>query len=73
LAAGMMRMPTARFYAANILSAAVWAPALVFSGALLGRSLSADENVSTKIFYVALIAAAGTALAYWVRRQFLVR
>lgn len=73
LAAGMMHMPTARFYAANILSAAVWAPALVFSGALLGRSLSADENISTKIFYVALIAAAGTALAYWLRRQFLVR
>jgi membrane protein DedA with SNARE-associated domain len=30
LAAGMMHMPTARFYAANILSAVVWAPALVF-------------------------------------------
>jgi membrane protein DedA with SNARE-associated domain len=73
LVAGMMRMPMARFCVANILSAAVWAPALVFFGALLSRSLSADENVSTKIFYVALIALAGTALAYWVRRQFLVR
>jgi membrane protein DedA with SNARE-associated domain len=73
LAAGMMHMPTARFYAANILSAVVWAPALVFSGALLARALSGDENISTKIFYVALIAATVTAVTYWVRRQFAVR
>jgi membrane protein DedA with SNARE-associated domain len=57
-------MPTARFYAANILSAAVWAPALVFSGALLSRSLSAEENISTKIFYVPLIAAPRSHIGY---------
>ena len=36
LAAGMMRMPTRRFYVANVLSAIVWAPILITPGALVG-------------------------------------
>ena len=67
----MMHMPTSRFYVANILSALVWAPTLVLFGAVLARSLSGIENIATQIFYIALIAAAVTALAYWVRRRIL--
>ena len=59
-----MHMPTSRFYVANILSALVWAPTLVLFGAVPARSLSGIENIATKIFYIALIAAAVTALAY---------
>lgn len=73
LAAGMMQMPPSRFYAANVLSAVVWAPTLVLCGDLLTRSLFAQENLATKIFYIALGAAAVTAFAFWIRRQFLVR
>jgi membrane protein DedA with SNARE-associated domain len=72
LTAGMMHMPTSRFYLVNILSAVVWAPALVLSGALLAGSLSGTENVATKILFIALIAAAMTALGYWARRRILI-
>jgi len=71
VAAGMMQMSTPRFYTVNILSAVVWAPALVLSGALLARSLSGTESMATKILYIALIAAGMTALAYCVRRRIL--
>jgi membrane protein DedA with SNARE-associated domain len=68
LVAGMMHMPPWRFYLANILSAVVWAPALVYSGDLLARSLG-RENFATKIFYIALITAVVAFLASWMRRK----
>jgi membrane protein DedA with SNARE-associated domain len=72
LAAGMMGMPPLRFYVANILSAVVWAPALVLFGDLL-TGAPGQGNLATKIGYIALIATAVTVLVVWVRRQFLVR
>ena len=69
LAAGILRMPSRRFYMANVLSAIVWAPALVFSGDLLAHSLG-PQNLATKIFYVTVIAAALALLAPSVRRLF---
>ena len=71
-AAGMLRMPPSRFYVANILSAIIWAPALVFSGDLLERSLR-PENLATKIFFITFFAAALMALGPWIRRRFLAR
>src|SRR6476660_2275021 len=68
LTAGMMQMPPSRFYAANVLSAVLWAPALVLCGDLLTRSLLGPENLSTKIFYITLVAVAVTVLAFWIRR-----
>jgi membrane protein DedA with SNARE-associated domain len=69
LVAGMLRMPPRRFYAANVLSAMIWAPALVLSGDLLAHSLGA-ENLATKILYVTVLAAALALIAPWVRRLF---
>jgi membrane protein DedA with SNARE-associated domain len=69
LAAGILHMPSRRFYMANVLSAIVWAPALVFSGDLLAHSLG-PQNLATKIFYVTVIAAALALLAPSVRRLF---
>jgi len=71
-AAGMLHMPAWRFYVANILSAMIWAPALVLSGDLLARVLE-QENFATKVFCVALVVAAVAAVVYWVRRRFLAR
>lgn len=73
LAAGMMQMPTLPFYAANCLSAAVWAPALVLSGALLGGALSSGWSIEDKIFVIVLAVAAAIAIAYGARRLFHVR
>jgi membrane protein DedA with SNARE-associated domain len=69
LTAGMLRMPTGRFYIANVLSAMIWAPALVLSGDLLAHSLGA-ENLATKILYVTVLAAALALIAPSVRRLF---
>jgi membrane protein DedA with SNARE-associated domain len=38
--AGVLRMPSRHFYAANILSALVWAPLHVFPGVLAGMAIS---------------------------------
>jgi membrane protein DedA with SNARE-associated domain len=44
LAAGMMRMPVRRFYVANVLSAVIWAPALLAPGALASRWLETNSG-----------------------------
>jgi membrane protein DedA with SNARE-associated domain len=62
-------MPTHRFYIANVLSAMIWAPALVFSGDLLAHALG-PENMAVKLIYVAAIAAVISVLAPWIRRLF---
>jgi membrane protein DedA with SNARE-associated domain len=72
LAAGMLRMPPQRFYIANVLSAIVWAPALVFSGDLLAHSLG-PENLATKILYVTIVAAVLALIVPSVRRLFTTR
>jgi membrane protein DedA with SNARE-associated domain len=69
LAAGMMHMAPWRFYLANVLSAVIWAPVLVYSGDLLMRSLG-HENLATKIFSIAVVAGLAALLAAWLRRRF---
>jgi membrane protein DedA with SNARE-associated domain len=38
LAAGLMQMPSIRFWVANVASALVWAPMLVFAGDAVGEA-----------------------------------
>lgn len=70
LAAGMMRMPSIRFYTANILSAMIWAPALVLVGDRLAKLLG-PENLATNIIAITLLALALGTLAAWIKRRFL--
>jgi len=70
LVAGMMRMPRLRFYAANVLSALVWAPTLVLLGDKLVQVLG-PESLATKILYIVVVVAALAVFATWLRRQFL--
>src|SRR6476469_2013169 len=72
LSAGMMNMPTGRFYVANILSALVWAPALICFGDWLSHTLGAD-GLAMKLLYVALVGTLLTPLASWIRRRLIVR
>jgi membrane protein DedA with SNARE-associated domain len=65
----MMHMAPWRFYLANVLSAVIWAPLLVYSGDLLTRSLG-HENLATKIFSIAVVGALAVLIAAWLRRQF---
>jgi membrane protein DedA with SNARE-associated domain len=69
LAAGMMHMAPWRFYLANVLSAVIWAPVLVYSGDLLTRSLG-HENLATKILSIAVVAGLAALLGAWMRGRF---
>ncbi len=73
LAAGMMEMPTIPFYAANCLSALVWAPALLFSGYLLSSAALSGWDIEDKLFVLVLALTAIVAAVYWARRIFRVR
>ena len=72
LAAGMLHMPPSRFYVANVLSAIIWAPALIFSGDLLAHSLG-PETLATKILWVTALAAALVLVAPAVLRLFVTK
>ena len=72
LTAGMMNMPTGRFYIANILSAFVWAPALIYFGDWLSHTLGA-AGLAMKLLYVALVGTLLTPLASWIGRRVIVR
>lgn len=69
LAAGILHMPTQRFYIANVLSAIIWAPVLIFAGDLLAHSLG-PENLATKILLITVLIAALALLAPSVWRRF---
>lgn len=62
LVAGMMGMSTGRFLAANILSAALWAPAYLLPGIVFGASL---ELAAEAAFHLVVLLLAMVALI-WV-------
>jgi len=70
LAAGILHMPTRRFYLANLLSAIIWAPVLIFSGDLLAHSLGA-ESLATKILFITVVIVALALLGPYAWRQFI--
>jgi len=65
----MLHMPPSRFCVANVLSAIIWAPALIFSGELLAHSLG-PETLATKLLWVTALAAALVLLASSLLRLF---
>jgi membrane protein DedA with SNARE-associated domain len=65
-------MPTQRFYIANVLSAIIWAPVLIFAGDLLAHSLG-PENLATKILLITVLIAALALLAPSVLRRLTTR
>jgi undecaprenyl-diphosphatase len=73
LAAGLMRMPTGRFWIANVTSAIVWAPAVLFPGALVG--FAAGRVAGGESFLVLLVGAVVLFgfFGIWVAKRFLLR
>ena len=74
LVAGILRMPPRQFYAANILSALVWAPAHVFPGVLLAMAISlagASAGHLTLLIIAGLVAvsAAVGAIRFYLNRH----
>ncbi len=70
LAAGIMRMPSPFFYAANIASAIIWAPALVLSGALIARSIMSTGHAESVVLAIAAAGLVAAAIIWWARRRF---
>ena len=66
--AGMMKMPTRRFYLANILSAVVWVPALVLSGDLLLEMLR-QTAVDRMLLVFGAVILVFTVAIFWVRHR----
>lgn len=69
ITAGTLGMPAGLFYVANILSALIWAPALILSGQLITLLL----RIGGSRMIVAAIAIAAIAIAaafYLLRRRF---
>lgn len=68
LAAGMCRMPSVPFYIANIVSAAIWAPALLFSGYVIGQVARSAWTLEEKAL-AAGVAVAAFAGVIWLSRK----
>lgn len=71
--AGMMGMTPTRFYAMNVLSALLWAPAHILPGVVFGASLQLAGAVSFRLVAVIAILAAIAWLSFRVMHAVLSR
>jgi len=71
LVAGILQMPAKRFYAANILSAIVWAPAHVFPGVVLAMAVQLRSVIGDQQFIVILVALLFLALVGFATHRWL--
>lgn len=73
LIAGMMRMPAPLFLWANVLSAALWAPAYILPGYLLGRTwqqhLDLPPNIEAAAIMLAVSMVVLAVIFSWGRAQ----
>lgn len=73
MVAGILRVPVYRFYAANILSALIWAPShivpAVFVGAAFGTLGTAAKPLAILVVLIIVIGWAGVRLARIVLRR----
>lgn len=71
--AGALGMPPGRFYAVNILSAVIWAPAHILPGAAVGLSLGVLGQISGRLAVALVLLVAAAVLAAWLLRLALLR
>ncbi|GAB2902060.1 bifunctional DedA family/phosphatase PAP2 family protein [Paraburkholderia jirisanensis] len=69
--AGMLEMPPGRFYAMNVLSAVLWAPAHILPGVVFGASIQLAGAVSFRLV-AALAIVVGAIWAIYVVTRFIV-
>lgn len=67
--AGMLGMNPRFFYAVNILSALLWAPAYMLPGMVLGASLSLAASVATRLVFLVVIILGLLWLTAWLVRR----
>jgi undecaprenyl-diphosphatase len=69
LVAGLMRMPPGRFYAANVLSAFVWAPAYLMPGMLFGEISESGDWRQLLFPLAAIVVIVSVWLVVHLRRR----
>ena len=67
--AGMLDMPPARFFAVNILSAILWAPAYILPGMLFGASLGVAAEIAGRLALLLIILLALLWFSWWLVRR----
>ncbi|CAB3758805.1 bifunctional DedA family/phosphatase PAP2 family protein [Paraburkholderia solisilvae] len=70
LVAGMLKMPPTRFYAMNVLSAVLWAPAHILPGIVFGASIQLAGDVSFRLV-AALAIMVGVVWLIYVATRFI--
>lgn len=70
--AGMLGMPPARFYAANILSALGWAPTYILPGVVFGASLGLAGAVATRLALILVLMLILILGSIWIVSRSLV-
>lgn len=70
LVAGMCRMRPIAFFTTSTVSAAIWSPALLFSGFLLGYVVRSGWSLEQKAATVGALVAVLVAAAWLLRRVF---
>lgn len=68
LLAGLTRMPAGSFYATNVASALLWAPAHILPGLVFGASLRLAEQASGRLALLIVMLAALVWGATWLAR-----
>lgn len=68
--AGMLEMPAGRFFAANIFSALLWAPAYLIPGMVFAASLGLAAAVAGRLLVLVVLLLAAGYLGYLLLRQF---
>jgi membrane protein DedA with SNARE-associated domain len=71
--AGMMHMPVVRFYTVNVVSAAAWAPVVIFPGVLFAHSLKLASNMSVRFIILLVLLSAVLAVCVWAAHKIYVR
>lgn len=66
--AGIVAMPAGRFYAVNVLSAFIWAPAHILPGMLVGTSLALAGAAAGRLALLLVIIVALIWLLIWALR-----
>ncbi|MBP0592022.1 VTT domain-containing protein [Paraburkholderia sp. LEh10] len=66
--AGMLEMPPLRFYAMNLISALLWAPAHILPGVVFGASIQLAGAVSFRLVAALAIVVAIVWLCIWIMR-----
>lgn len=71
--AGMSNMPPMRFTLVNLASAALWSPAYMLPGAVLGASMQVAGAVAAKMALMMMLAGGLAYLWAWGSGRFLIR